>query len=203
MLLIGEPLRLGLRDARTATGRGASPVINWPRMRELLQPRRGERFALVRDVVTGDMLLVDLELLYVVMSDSQHEQRLNRRIIEGAHGDMLLLGYGLGFIIQLLMINPAVTSITIIEKQQEVLDLVASQLMLNEKVRVVLADALEWMPDMQFDVIYDDCDYLPEDIQRVELSGGVSDNGRRLTQWIKPGGEFIRWSDPHEAGIYV
>lgn len=172
-------------------------------MRNLLKPRMGDRFAIVSDVVTGDMLLVDTELLYVVMSDSIYEQQLNRKIIENARGDILLLGYGLGFIVQLLMVNPAVTSITIVEKQQEVLDLVASQLVLNDKVRVILANALEWMPDMQFDVIYDDCDYSPEDIQRIEASGGVSDNGRRMKQWIKPGGEFIRWDDPHEAGIYV
>lgn len=178
-------------------------MITWPRMRNLLQPRRGERFALVADVVTGDMLLVDLELLYVVMSDSQHEQRLNSRIVTEARGDVLLLGHGLGFIVQLLMINPAVTSITIIEISSEIIELVKSQLTYNEKVRVILADALDWAPDMQFDVIYDDCDYLPEDIRRVELAGGVSDNGRRLKQWIKPGGEFIRWDDPHKAGIYV
>lgn len=174
-----------------------------PRMRELLKPCRGERFALANDVVTGDMLLVDLERLYVVMSDSKYEWELNRAIIERARGDVLSLGFGLGFILQLLMQNPAVTSITVIEKEQEILDLVASQLELGGKVRIVLGDALEWTPDMVFDVIYDDCDYSAEDIERVELSGVTSDNQRRLAPWLREGGEFIRWTPPQERGFYV
>lgn len=165
-----------------------------PRMREFLTPRRGERFALVNDVVTGDILLIDLEKLYVVMSDSTYEEVLNREIIERAKGDVLLLGFGIGFILQSLMNNLAVTSITIIEKHREVLDLCAAQLELPNKVRVILADALEWTPDMMFDVIYDDCDYE---------QGTVIDNCRRLKPWLKPNGEAIRWMPPEARGYYV
>jgi hypothetical protein len=177
-------------------------MIHWPRMRNLLTPKRGERFAIVSDVVTGDTLLVDMERLYVVMSDSVYEQELNREIIEKARGDVLSLGYGLGFIVQLLQVNPAVTSVTILEKEQEVLDLVGSQLTLAPHVRVVLADALEWTPDKMFDVIYDDCDYMPEDIRRVEMTGITTDNRVRLAPWLKPDGEFIRWTTPQERGYY-
>lgn len=169
-------------------------VATRPRMRELLAPRRGEKFALVSDVVTGDILLIDLGQLYVVMSDSTYEEELNREIVERARGDVLLLGFGIGFILQPLMVNPAVASITIIEKYQEVLDLCASQLTLSDKVRVILADALEWMPDMMFDVIYDDCDYAP---------GTAIDNCRRLAPWLKPNGEAIRWTPPESRGYYV
>jgi hypothetical protein len=178
-------------------------MFEWPRMRNLLTPKMGERFAIISDVVTGDTLLVDTVRLYVVMSDSKYEQELNREIIEKARGDVLLLGYGLGFIVQLLMINPAVTSVTIIEKEQEVLNLVGSQLKLNDKVRIILADALTWIPDMQFDIIYDDCDYTPEDIQKIEISHGQSDNSIRLAPWLKLSGEFIRWGDPRIRGFYA
>jgi len=172
-------------------------------MRNLLKARAGERFALVNDVVTGDMVLVDLQHLYIVMSDSTYEQELNREIIEKARGDVLSLGFGIGFILQPLMANPAVTSITVIEKEQEVLDLCMAQLKLDPKVRVILADALEWIPDRMFDVIYDDCNYMPGNIQRVEEAGGISDNGRRLSPWLKEGGEYIRWTTPQERGYYV
>jgi len=157
----------------------------------------------VNDVVTGDMLLVDCERLYVVMSDSMYEKELNREIVERARGDILSLGFGLGFILQPLMVNPAVTSITVIEKEQEVLDLVAAQLTLTDKVRVIIADALTWMPDRMFDVIYDDCDYTTDDVVSAELAGRVSDNQRRLRPWLKPGGEYIRWTSPESRGFYV
>jgi spermidine synthase len=177
-------------------------MADWPRMRKLLTPKRGERFAIVSDVVTGDTLLVDLERLYVVMSDSVYEKELNREVVEKAHGDILSLGFGLGILLQLFEPNPAVTSITIIELNQEVLDLVMSQLHLSPKTRVILANALDWIPDRQFDIIYDDCDITIEDMKAHDEVGISSDTKKRLSPWLNPGGEFIRWKNPSERGFY-
>lgn len=171
------------------------PSIVWPRLVDTLQPRTGERFALVRDLVTGTMLLVDLVVGYVVMSDSVPEREMNATIIERAHGDVLCLGYGLGFIFGPLVARPEVRSVTVLELRPEVLTLVASQQDFGPKLRVVQADSLTWQPDMAFDVIWDDCDYMLAEIIAAERAGVPSDNARRLAPWLKPGGLFLRWCD--------
>lgn len=164
-------------------------------MNTLLKARAGKRFALINDYVENIMLLIDLKLTYVVMSDSIQERELNTEIVEKASGDVLCLGFGIGFILQPLMNKPEVNSITVIELEPEILELCASQLVLNDKVRIIQADALLWQPDMMFDVIYDDCDYNPDLIVKHELNGIHTDNKDRLAPWLKPDGLFIRWSD--------
>ena len=170
-------------------------AIEWTRMNTLLKPKTGKRFALVYDYVEDTMLLIDLKANYVVMSDSFQERELNAEIIEKAYGDILLLGFGMGFILQPLMKKPEVKSITIIEIDPEILDLCASQLVLTDKVRIIIDDAFAWTPDMMFDVIYDDADYQPEIIMKHELNGLHTDNGERLDKFLKPNGIYIKWSD--------
>jgi spermidine synthase len=170
-------------------------AIQWTRMNTLLEPRTGKRFALVRDFQEDTIILIDLQRHYVVMSDSNIEKEFNAEIVEKAYGDILLLGFGIGFILQPLMKKPEVTSITVIEAYQEVLDICASQLVLTDKVRIILSDATLWQPDMMFDVIYDDCDYSPELLQGRSKQGVNIDAEERLTPWLKPDGLFIRWTD--------
>ena len=164
-------------------------------MNTLLKPKTGKRFALISDYVEDTTLLVDLQANYVVMSDSIQERELCQEFIEKAHGDVLNLGFGMGFILQPLMNKHDVKSITVIELEPEIIDLCASQLTLNDKVRVILADAFSWKPDMMFDVIIDDADYQPELVKMHELNGLHTDNKERLTPWLKPGGVFLRWED--------
>ena len=43
--------------------------------------------------------------------------------------------------------NEAVKSITVLEKHQEVIDMIAPQLPLNDKVKIICADVFEWKPE--------------------------------------------------------
>ena len=54
--------------------------------------------------------------------------------------------------------KPEVNSITILECNQDVIDLVATQLPLNNKVKIVNADVFTWKPDkgIRYDTIYMD-----------------------------------------------
>jgi spermidine synthase len=174
--------------ATAACSAVAAVTLNWPHLLTDLQPCTGKRFALVRDYIAGTMLLIDLQKNLVVMSDSVPEQQFNAPIIEQAHGDVLCLGYGLGFIYGLLVAKPDVESVTVVELQSEVLTLVASQQDFGPKLRVVQADALSWVPDKFFDVIWDDCDY-----------DAANDNRDRLDKWLKPGGIYLEW---HDDGRY-
>lgn len=79
----------------------------------------------------------------VVMSDTMMEKRTNREFCDEAHGDVLVGGLGIGMILMAIQDNPAVNSITVLEKHQEVIDMVAQQLPLNKKVKIICADVFE------------------------------------------------------------
>ena len=79
-----------------------------------------------------------------VMSDTDMEKRTNLDFCTNAHGDIIIGGLGIGMIIMAIQDKPEVNSITIIEKNQEVIDIVASQLNLNDKVNIICDDVFEW-----------------------------------------------------------
>lgn len=93
-----------------------------------------------------------------VMSDTDMEKNTNRKFCSKAYGDIIIGGLGIGMIIMAIQDKPEVKSITVIEKNQEVIDLVASQLDFNEKVNIICADVFEWKPErgIKYDMAYMD-----------------------------------------------
>ena len=87
-----------------------------------------------------------------IMQDTTREYLEHKEFLNDAHGDILVAGLGLGMINQSLMENPKVNSITIIEKYQEVIDLVWEHCPKNEKIRLIRADIYNWKPDKNFDI---------------------------------------------------
>lgn len=108
----------------------------------------------------------------VVMSNTLMEQRTNRFFCCNAYGDILIGGLGIGMIIMDIQDDERVTSITVIEKNQEVIDLVASQLPLNSKVKIICADVFTWKPDkgVKYDCVYMDIwNYVNSDVYKNEM----------------------------------
>ena len=87
-----------------------------------------------------------------IMQDTTREYREHKQFLKEAHGDILVAGLGLGMINESLMNNPNVKSITIVEKNQEVIDLVWPHCPKNEKIRLVHADIYDWEPDSKWDI---------------------------------------------------
>ena len=87
-----------------------------------------------------------------IMQDTTREYREHEQFLKDAHGNVFVGGLGLGMINQSLMENPNVLGITIIEKYQEVIDLVWPYCPKNEKIRLVHADIYEWEPDSNWDI---------------------------------------------------
>lgn len=102
----------------------------------------------------------------MMMSDTEMEHRTNRVILRKATGHVLITGLGIGMILVPLLQKPDVLSVTVVEKYQDVVDLIlpAIQKALPEeskKLQVVVRDVLEWKPKKgelrdRFDVIYHD-----------------------------------------------
>ena len=94
----------------------------------------------------------------ILMSDTDMEKYTNRGIINRAHGDVLIGGLGIGLILLPIQEKKEVRSVTVIERESEVIELVCPHLPLNTKVTVVHADVFTWKPERgkRFDTVYMD-----------------------------------------------
>lgn len=102
-----------------------------------------------------------------IMSDTPMEHRTNYDILKKANGDVLIGGLGIGMILIPLMNKEEVKSITIVEKYQDIIDMVGSQLSLNDKIKIVQGDIFEnnFPRGTKFDTIYFDIwNYINSDI---------------------------------------
>jgi spermidine synthase len=99
-------------------------------------------------------LLVDNHL---VMSDTSMERYSNVEFLRHAHGNVLVAGLGLGMILHPALAKPEVAHITVIEKYQDVIDLIAPTLPSGE-LEIICADIFEWTPvkGRKWNVIYFD-----------------------------------------------
>lgn len=93
----------------------------------------------------------------LMMTDTDMEKNSNMGFVNAANGEVLVAGLGIGLIIYNALNNPCVKHITIIEKYQDVIDLV-SPYFKNTRVTFICADIMEWRPEKgkKFDTIYFD-----------------------------------------------
>lgn len=116
----------------------------------------------IRKTAEGVTALLRKEKLKTttVMSDTKFELSSNRRFLYHSNGDVLVAGMGIGMVIVPLLHRDDVRSITIVEREQDVIDLVLPHIkkMDNEnKIRIIRSDIFDLhLPDRKFDTIYFD-----------------------------------------------
>lgn len=103
-------------------------------------------------------LVVNGELM---MTDTPMEQRSNLLFVEKAKGDVLIAGLGIGMVLQAILQKPEVGTVLVLEKYQDVIDLVSPQFQeyLDEgKLHILCEDILDWHADddWTWDTIYFD-----------------------------------------------
>jgi len=136
----------------------------------------------------------DYVQLYVkgqlMMSDTRMEKVTNYEFLSAASGDVLIAGLGIGMVLRPLLQDPKVTSITVVEKYQDVIDLVKVD---SPKLNIICADIFDWKPakgtkyhTIYFDIWPDIClDNLEEMVTlhrrfaRCKVSGGWMDSWTR------------------------
>ena len=93
-----------------------------------------------------------------IMQDSEAEYNEHRWLLDNATGDVLVGGLGIGMCHTMLMDNPDVTSVTIIEIAQEVVDLVWEHCDKDDTFTVILDDFETWVPPegTTFDTVWGD-----------------------------------------------
>lgn len=93
-----------------------------------------------------------------IMQDSEAEYNEHQWLWDNATGDVLIGGLGIGMCHQPLIDNPDVTSVTIVEISQDVIDLVWEHCAKDDRFTLILEDFETWeVPDgMEWDVIWAD-----------------------------------------------
>ena len=91
-----------------------------------------------------------------IMQDTTHEYDEHQSLWDNAIGDVLIGGLGIGFVNQKLIDNPNVTSVTTVEKYQEVIDMVWPHCPKNNTVTLIHHDIETWQPTQYFDVAWFD-----------------------------------------------
>ena len=87
-----------------------------------------------------------------IMQDTILEYREHKYLWDNAHGDVLIGGLGIGFVNQKLLDNKKVTSVTIVEKYQEVIDMVWDYCPKNETFKLIHEDIEEWEPSSKYNI---------------------------------------------------
>lgn len=124
--------------------------------------------AMMQGIPIGKYIkLINNKTNEVIMSDTPYEKNSNINFCRNAHGNVLIGGLGIGMIVLAIQDKEDVNSIVIVEKSKDVIDLVATQLPLNHKVKIIQADVFEWTPPKNtlYNCIYMDIwNYLNSDI---------------------------------------
>jgi SAM-dependent methyltransferase len=92
----------------------------------------------------------------VMMSDTPSEMRDHRLFIVWAEGKILIAGLGIGFVLNEVAKNEKVSSVTVIEKSQEVIDLVWEHYkrQYGDKINLIHGDVFDskQLKGMKFDM---------------------------------------------------
>lgn len=94
----------------------------------------------------------------LMMTDTDMERNTNYRFLGAAKGDVMVAGLGIAMIIIPLLAKKSVTSITIIEKFQGVIDAVGPNLPIDPRIKIIQADIDTYVPPKGtlWDTIYFD-----------------------------------------------
>ena len=87
----------------------------------------------------------------VVMTDAEFERLSNYQLLARAHGDCLVFGLGLGLILHPLL--KLCSTVTVVEKEPDVIALVGAH---YPACRIVCGSAWTYIPESSFDTIYFD-----------------------------------------------
>jgi len=108
----------------------------------------------------------------IMMSDTPMERRSNREFIKTANGRVLVAGLGVGLVIHNILEKENVTEVVVVEKYQDVIDLVAPKFN-HPKLKIICADIFEHSFDKaeKFDTIYFDiwADITTENLTEMKL----------------------------------
>ena len=128
----------------------------------------------------------------LMMSDTPMERISNKTFIDCANGRVLIAGLGIGLIIHNILEKQSITEIIVIEKYQDVIDLV-SPYFNDTRLKIICADIFDWKPAKgeKFDTIYFDIwpDITTENLKQIKALHNrfkyYKSDGAYMDSWMK------------------
>lgn len=130
-----------------------------------------------------------------LLSSNTSTEKLFYKCLEDLKGDVLVFGLGVGTSILPLLENTDIKSITVVEKQQEIIDLVSEIIKsqdISNKLEIIQADAYNFYETHSTKYNYVFIDIFSDLKSFNENSKNLSDNYQSL---LKKGGSVIFWQD--------
>ena len=87
-----------------------------------------------------------------IMSDDDQEHKEHQHFLPNAYGHILSAGLGISMIHKPLMDNENFKSLTVVERSQEVIDLVWDHCHKDERFKIVHSDIYDYVPTQKFDI---------------------------------------------------
>jgi hypothetical protein len=135
------------------------------KVKHLTITKKDVDFMRLREVVTGGREIPtpagDYCQLFVgntlMMSDTTMEKMSNREVVQRSKGHVFIAGLGIGMILVPILAKLEVTKVTVVEKYQDVIDLVAPNFE-DPRLDLVQADIFEYTPPAKtkYETIYFD-----------------------------------------------
>jgi spermidine synthase len=126
----------------------------------------------------------------VMMSDTPMEKRTNYEVVRQARGHVFIAGLGIGMILVPILAKPEVTQVTVVERLQDVIDLVAPHFS-DPRLEVIHADVFSYKPPKgtRYDVVYHDiwADQNPSDLEEM------TQLHRKYGRYLRVGGWQESW----------
>lgn len=128
------------------------------------------------------------------MTDADFEWRTNLEAVSKMHGDVLLGGLGIGFVVLPILKRSSVKSVTVIENCADVIALIQPQIK-HDKLNVIEADIRAWeVPRKAFDCIY--LDVWP-DVPNEDDRKDITALKRKYRRGLRPDGWIGVWCESY------
>lgn len=132
------------------------------------------------------------------MSVNPNEINTMRPFINDAKGKVLVLGLGMGYIAYMMALKDEVKSVTVIEKDINIINLFKENiapLLKTNKIRVIHDDAIRYVENAKgFDYIFADLWHNPEDgiPMYLQLENIANKNKIEINYWLEPSLKAMR-----------
>ncbi len=133
---------------------------------------------------------------YLWMWDTPQERELQKELAENSHGDVLVVGYGLGIVQAYLEKNPNVKSVTSVEKYEEVIQKCKKEF--GEVTgEVIITDFYDLLEDKKYDCVIGDiwpdinAKFLKDYLDFKEKSGKILKKGGKILAWGEDYFEYL------------
>ena len=124
---------------------------------------------------------------YLWMWDLPHEKEIQKDVAAQAFGDVLIAGYGFGIVTKYVLENPHISSVSTVEKYQEVIEKMKEFGPIHGKI--IIANFFDLQEDKKYDCIVGD---IWAEIDELFLDDYLKfkDKAQKL---LKDGGRILGW----------